>query len=1117
MAKRFDIIFTSIDSDGNTVSKTLQAKAGAIDFTAPDVAFEFPPTVSPRAGGLVAPHWGGGSSRAFAYCQVVPTPSDRGTGRFLVQYYYNSGVYPNNPSRRFHQTFDGSATTLVEALNKLNTTEIDVNAGGGVDGTGFASSTDVSGLRKVLVISSEDQSASTGEFGAQDGTGQQGFRLDQFDEVMTIYNHNLSTDTLETLRRLQIAQLDDGTENLVDEWPVGSYVFFHPYHYAPLYENNDIVSTEFEPHVSVIEEGAQYPLTGQITVAGTTVTGQFTRFDTEIGSGVQNAIRFGTDQTWYLISGVLSSSGMTIYDYSDSPTFTDASAEVATVITGSGFVTVLPNLEGCADWDIDFQLPFNDGDLTPDNTSVLFEAETVEVSPGGAPSGLPTYDWTVDWKLANGDIVSSGYTDQGSSLVVNTVTSITNHEDTAVNVSVQVSGAGQPACLHTKSTGFINLVNSVNAGVFGRRVDGGFRISSQGNFNVFNGMVFQRDGSNPERNWFHEHLYVYAPKEALIADSYRPGLDSTIKFAKGAIDTWPDKGTIVLYIPQNQPLSSTVGPKLIYCTYTGKNTTGALDSLTGIVSQKSLIWNIEAMDIQNINQQGAGFTTAITTSTGAFAWVQTQAHWPKAIVTGRPQSPPGVVNVDDVRTLASMRIDSNQTRTWYRIGGNRGPGFGNIYKTFKFVGIISFAGHQYLFRNLDNSDIGQFDIYDDAAMVWTPWKDTFNGLNDDYDKKFWLRGVQSLLVVRNVEIDGVIQPSNGAFIDHDQEFTLRCHDLLDNLGDTDTFPTWTRTPLKGRLVITHPLETFRAVIEYSNYDVKTLLEPAGTKLTFYNCKIVPALSSPNIREPYLLRYMSGVVAPYKELELQPVPFISSDNDSGLIQFYHDNPGIYPDRISCIDMMVAQIHASDSDERTFGNIADSRLATANGPYWEEQLPNFPNKGIPQADPIHRRQNPSSVLPSTPGSQGCVHGLITVTVKPGEGEEITDITINKLTPGMQIYSSDGFQNVDEVMPVYHDEAYMIATENGDRTIVTGDHPVCVAQEDGDYKFRPASELKMGQMVLTVDGFRKITELNLQKTGRRIYYDVKVNNSNDFYAGGILLHNKSINTGPASPPTA
>lgn len=682
----FRINATTRDTEGNESTESVEVRSGEAFAPLPTVSFQFPQVISTSIGNSSNPLWSNSVSRGFAFIGVTPSPSDVGTGAFWVQTYYNSGTYPHAPSRTFKDTVKGDGTVLSQDWF-FSSASILVEDGGGLAGSGFFQQTDVSGLRPALVIS-QNQEDDSPVFGFDDGRGRPGYhgryriggRVPEEDSIIVGYHHDLTSDP-EALKTIQVVQEggivveDDEIDDTEDEtptsdprggrrttrrvirtrsgWPAGSFIYPHPYHYCPVYENNNLNSIEVEPVVLAVEDGPQYSLRGTVSVNGTQVEGLYTRFDTQISG--QSVIRFeGTDQ-WYIVSGVLSSSGLVIYDYGENPQLTDVAAEANRYAVGSGLIEVLPNLAGCSAWNVTLTPRFNDGEIIPGDSVVY----TAEYTGGGAISGTPMYEWTkTEYPVSERGQLGgpTTITTSGIGPTTENTFEVPYDETKVVTVSLRVSGTGQPACVHTFSTGEQVLIPGANAGTWAAQI--GTRLNSDGE--TVTSVTYTRlEGAGAPTDRFYHQRGSCWPAYAKAVDNGFALDNSTIlmKVDESDMDLWPsDGGMFVAYARKasnsaNYDESNPAhkwGVNLIG-KYTGKTSS----TLTGVS-----FWYKITHGSNGVTNCGFinGNSTQYRSNSG---WSTTfryygPGHWPFTYITGIDDTRT-VLQVEEVRSIVGAR------------------------------------------------------------------------------------------------------------------------------------------------------------------------------------------------------------------------------------------------------------------------------------------------------------------------------------------------------------------------------------------------------------------------------------------------------------------------------
>lgn len=1098
---RFSIRTRTVDPDGNQTSETLSVKAGPASSDIPQVSFVFPNTVSVKSGGAGGPVWASGVYQGFAFCEVTPTPSDVGTGSFLVQHYYNSGNYPNNPDRRFANTFRGIGTTIVNDWY-YNTQSLLVN-GGGVAGSGFAQSADLSGLRQAVVLSTQDQSSE--EVPGDDGIrrvspSRFGRRTPSTDAIILAYNHDLTDNELQTIETIQPGTLNDGSARSF--WPSGTFAFYHPYHYTPVYQNQGVVAEDVLPHILVIEDGNQFSLRGQFTVSGTAVTGQYSELDTQVSG--QSAIRFEGDSTWYLVSGVLSSSGLTIYDYGDAPYSSNVGAEITRYAHGSGLISVLPNLVGCDLWDVELTPDYKDGDEIPSRT-VTYTAGLVGT---GAPSGVAQYDWTV---ITQGGSTTT-YLDQGSSLDVNYPT-----DDTVKNVRVTVSGAGQPACIHGDETGLISLTLSADAGEWSPHLRSVKELFDNGTIkNIYSEMQWFRRGSTPETDvWFHHWTAQAKPLGAKPVngdDGQTFSFTTTINFPKGSIDDLPSRGTIVL--SNEDSVSADSYNDLFYATYTGKSSGATYDSLTGVT------WK----DFLRVETNGRILSTA--TGTGSFAsvqgskyvYMQTQHHFPMTYVVGQVGTSTTSIKVEDARRIVNARLGTN--RKFWITAPNRVPDGSTLTDFYGVYTLqsVNFTTNELTFTTELLSEHRQAG----SQIIVAPWFHWRNGgtknIDTDVPAKYWNVNNQSLLMVM-----GDYQGSDRRFdagdsftISEAETFDLVVYDPFTGVensaereaaraGFDDGYRyefTW--LPYQGRIIIPN-YDRGNLVIEYGSWTRLRKTLQGNSIIRLKNCRLVSSLTT-DTAEAGLFTVPGGSVAfVHKNIKVDPTWSIT-DLNSPVTNIEVADPGNTTPERGRNRTWIDVVQANRDENTDTGNVG----RMFSDAVWESIIPGFPTGGIPQVDPIYLRDltegASSSEGGTSEGGGGCVHSESLVTVQ--RNEEIYSIPIKDLKVHDMILTSHGFKLVKAKMEFRSEHAYQFKTEDGFDLVATELHPIAIKHgKMEDVFWVKIKDLGRGDVVYTNEGTSRITDICRIFTPSAIYYDIEVEEPNNFYADGVLVHNKGI----------
>lgn len=729
---RFSIKTTTTDTDGNFVQETNNVQAGPVTSGIPEVSYSFPKYVITTEGGVGGPTWGAGNFQGFAFIKVTPTPRNNGTGAFYVQHYYDSGNYPNNPDRRFEDTFRGVGSTIDQQWF-FSTTQLDVD-GGGVGTSGFANSVDWSGLRQAIIISQDTQSIpGPSDDGLQtlDPTRYGGRVLDT-DGIFAAYNHDTTSNILETLKVFQKGKTVAGGSTDRTSWPDDSFIFFHPYHYVPVYQNNTLLTEEKLPYVLVLEDGTQNIVKGTVDVSGTSVTGSYTEFLTDISGTYQDqaAIQFEGNDTWYLVSGVLSNSGLVIYDYGDNPQLTDVGASVNYYSIGSGLVSVLPDLSGCDSWDVEITPRYNDND--PISTETITYTANINTITSPGPSGTLSYEWVITTEAADGSLSTSGST--GSTVTVD------YSDDLRKNVEVTVSGSGQPSCIHSDETGLIDLNYVPAAGTWSPRpID---RIY----YNT-------RRGALPPIDYYFHHWNKRFTTPKYKDYEFLETFGDTVKIDSTFSSKIPDQGSILF---QEKDIGLLSGPSygLHWGTYSSKTDT-TLEGVRWRIGTETGEEGDKDPNSGDIRPLGS-FT--ISKSDYVIAY-QNVAHWPMTYVVSKSSDNKTLV-VEDTYRIADAR-DKGQKKFWILPAG-AGPQSSQFHGVAQVVELLS-VNHETNEMTFNETIQAGFGL-NGHQIIPCPhyhWRNVpFNDTGGTGNKSWNTLEMSLLQTLAIIESDGVVDTSD---------------------------------------------------------------------------------------------------------------------------------------------------------------------------------------------------------------------------------------------------------------------------------------------------------------------------------------------------------------------
>lgn len=880
--KNFNITVTATDSDLNTTSETVQVKAGTPSAVNPTVTFVFPSRIAVRQGDSINPYWSPSTFLAPAPCQVTPTPTADagGTGRFLVQTYYNSGLYPDSPSRRFAQTFDGYGTTLSASLvgeSSPETSQMLVVSGGGVVGSGFAQQTDLASLRRSILLTNDSQKVRVG------------YRTDIFDELLIPYHHDLATNTVYTLKRGQF-----GTNPL--SWTAGTPIEFHPYHYCPFYSNNGVSDFTVLPTILVMEEGTQFTLRGTVILSGTQVTGSNTTFLSQISGGVADkAIKFSSNANWYLISGIISDTSLVIYSHGDNNYLTSQIAQINGFTKGSGLVTVGTFLVGCENWDVRITPEYLNGDKVP-SLSVTYTAETIQINPGGAISGTAKYLWQ--------EISGSTITTLGSGQ-----TQIVQYYDAVPKrIRVQVSGTGQPLCVHSDDTGYIALSPSINVGTWQASAEYGTSSSA----GTTSAVTFMPITSVDAAAWFHHHLYEFESKRT-TSTSTLSTTATEILVPKGSIDDWPNSGSVVV------TAELTVPRKQMFFTFSSKITgqVNTADKLTGLVFVEGISLDVDA----------PFYSARQSMPSNSMVSMHYSHHFPWSQIVSVVNSTK--IKVLDARALANPRPGSVK------------PVFIS-YKTAPYYQRNTIASVNLTTNEVTLTSPLPSQVAAGDTISVGPWRDSTGIIDSNMSSDNWNlhRLFTTQISAQGSTAQYAITTGSSLSI---QLFEFGWESYTgSNLN--------IRTAKRGRMVIPRYGQTPRAiVIEYSS-----MTKGTNGVWTLNDCKLRSDLSG---GLTFAMISAGELCLPFKEVKSKAVSIVTQPGSAPTITINSQGNTTFYYGIGSTHVDVIQ--GSNSQTVTIGTVA---TPVPNLPRWEHLFTGFPTNGLVQHDPIYKRDYPE------PGTSG-----------------------------------------------------------------------------------------------------------------------------------------------------
>ena len=111
----------------------------------------------------------------------------------------------------------------------------------------------------------------------------------------------------------------------------------------------------------------------------------------------------------------------------------------------------------------------------------------------------------------------------------------------------------------------------------------------------------------------------------------------------------------------------------------------------------------------------------------------------------------------------------------------------------------------------------------------------------------------------------------------------------------------------------------------------------------------------------------------------------------------------------------------------------------------------------------------------------------------------VETHKNTLNYKILTNTGYKDFDGISFNGIKEVYEVKLDNGLSVLATDDHEIFVDW----FVSKPVSKLKVGNEVLTSDGFNKIVSIT-PKGEQKVYDVLEVDGVNRFYANDVLVHN-------------
>jgi len=183
------------------------------------------------------------------------------------------------------------------------------------------------------------------------------------------------------------------------------------------------------------------------------------------------------------------------------------------------------------------------------------------------------------------------------------------------------------------------------------------------------------------------------------------------------------------------------------------------------------------------------------------------------------------------------------------------------------------------------------------------------------------------------------------------------------------------------------------------------------------------------------------------------------------------------------------------DKNFKKIGEQVIVVKNGQVIEEKSP--------LTQPSSQTLPPREIKPppqTSPEIQACLLKDTEILLANLQTKKIQDIKIGEKVMGFdeQTYN---YLPVKVLRTFRHqtDSYFILELENEGKLRVTGNHPIFV-----NNSYSSVDSLKIGDSVLTTNGFQKVKSIKLIKESTEVF-NLEVDNSHNYFANRILVHNK------------
>jgi hypothetical protein len=251
-----------------------------------------------------------------------------------------------------------------------------------------------------------------------------------------------------------------------------------------------------------------------------------------------------------------------------------------------------------------------------------------------------------------------------------------------------------------------------------------------------------------------------------------------------------------------------------------------------------------------------------------------------------------------------------------------------------------------------------------------------------------------------------------------------------------------------------------------------------------------------------------MLIPYQDVDITPLSIVTFEPTDGDIG-YNFNGGTSK-HLGWSQPLIDEVFVTNSATLTETS-QDMVTIPARSNYESQHYAEIPHPGLRSAPPVYINQ-PVSETETNPGdndgvfSGGCIHYDSIVEI--WNGDSYDEVKIKDVEIGQLIRTPAGPREVLNRLESRHKQTRIISVKDGSVVHCTYVHPIATVQEGGRIVWKKAVFIEPGEEVMTDTGPQTVdcnVELNFEGRTIHPFYDLSVADVCQFFANGILVHNK------------